>query len=196
MLHVSLKLAQWFWRSIFTISQLSSLWKGLGLSFEQTWVPFTWECFVPSLVEIGTVVLEKKLKMWKIYRWMDRRMDRQRTTGDQKSSLELSAQLRWANIIHKVAENENKQTLSCLKMKWLSLTVHCLLLIRRHHDKILCTKEAARGRCTVFQQWRLYFINKHKNRNSYLIDHLFKDNVQLVFRDNYVVKWQHIKLKD
>lgn len=31
-------------------------------------------------------------------------------------------------------------------------------------------------------------LNKHKNRNSYLIDHLFKDNVQFFFRDNYVVK--------
>ena len=32
-------------------------------SFEQTWNPVTQECFVQSLVEIGTVVLEKKMKM-------------------------------------------------------------------------------------------------------------------------------------
>ena len=50
---------------------------------------------MPSLVEIGPVVLEKKMKMLKVYRQTDRRTDRQtdtrRTTGDQKSSLELSS---------------------------------------------------------------------------------------------------------
>ena len=53
----------------------------------------TQRCFVPSLVEIGPVVLEKKMKMWKVYRRKDRRTDgqRRRTTGAQKSSLELSA---------------------------------------------------------------------------------------------------------
>ena len=30
-----------------------------GSSFEQTWIPFTQECHVQSLVEIGRVVLEK-----------------------------------------------------------------------------------------------------------------------------------------
>ena len=35
--------------------------KGLVPSFEQTWIPFTKECFVPSFVEIGPVVLEKKI---------------------------------------------------------------------------------------------------------------------------------------
>ena len=43
------------------------LGKGRGPSFEQTWIPFTQECFVPSLDEIGPVVLEKKMKMWKVY---------------------------------------------------------------------------------------------------------------------------------
>ena len=33
----------------------------LGPSFEQTWIPFTQGCFVPSLVEIGPVILEKKI---------------------------------------------------------------------------------------------------------------------------------------
>ena len=36
-------------------------WKGQGPSFEQTWIPFTQRCFVPSLVEISPVVLEKKI---------------------------------------------------------------------------------------------------------------------------------------
>ena len=37
-----------------------SLWEWNGSSFEQTWIPFTQECFVPSLVGICTVVLEEK----------------------------------------------------------------------------------------------------------------------------------------
>ena len=41
--------------------------KKAGLSFEQTWIPFTQECFVCNLVEIGLVVLEKKMKMWKVH---------------------------------------------------------------------------------------------------------------------------------
>ena len=38
-----------------------SPWKGWGPSFEQTYIPFTQGCFVPSLVEISSVVLEKKI---------------------------------------------------------------------------------------------------------------------------------------
>ena len=82
---------------IFIISKLSPLWEGCGPSFQQTWIPFTQGYFVPSLVEIGPVVLEKKIKMWKVYRqtdgWTDGRTDRRRTTGDQKSSLELTAEV-------------------------------------------------------------------------------------------------------
>ena len=40
---------------------LLTLWEFIGSSFEQTWIPFTQGCFVPSLVEIGSVVLEKKI---------------------------------------------------------------------------------------------------------------------------------------
>ena len=36
---------------------LLSLWELNGSSFEQTWIPFTQWCFVPSLVEIGPLVL-------------------------------------------------------------------------------------------------------------------------------------------
>ena len=54
-------------RMLCAISLLSPLGKGLGPSFEETWIPFTQGCFVPSLVEIGPVVLEKKMKMWKVY---------------------------------------------------------------------------------------------------------------------------------
>ena len=59
---------------------------------------------MPSLVEIGPVVLEKKIKNVKSLQTdgrtdgrtdgpTDGQTDRRRTTGDQKSSLELSAQV-------------------------------------------------------------------------------------------------------
>ena len=57
---------------------------------------------MPSLVEIGPVVLEKKMKMWKVYDDNDNNNndndnnddnDGQRTNFDQKSSLEPSAQV-------------------------------------------------------------------------------------------------------
>ena len=42
--------------------------KGMTLHLNKTQVPFIQRCFVPSLVEIGPVVLEKKiLKIWKVY---------------------------------------------------------------------------------------------------------------------------------
>ena len=53
---------------------LESLWpkddlcqEGRGPSFEQNWIPFTQECILQSLVEIGPVILEKKMEMWKVY---------------------------------------------------------------------------------------------------------------------------------
>ena len=42
-------------------------WKRAGPSFEQTWIPFTQGYFVPSLVEIGSVILEEKMKIGKVY---------------------------------------------------------------------------------------------------------------------------------
>ena len=47
--------------------QLLTLWQFIGSSFEQTWILFIQGCFLPSLIEIGSVVLEKKMKMWKVY---------------------------------------------------------------------------------------------------------------------------------
>ena len=64
--------------------------KGRGPSFEQTWIYFTQGCFVPSFVENGLLVLEKK-KMWKVYdNYADDANDddEQQTNFDQKSSLE------------------------------------------------------------------------------------------------------------
>ena len=65
-----------------------------GPSFEQTWISITQRCFVLSLVEIGSVFLEKKMNMWKVYdNYNDDNDDEQRTNCDQKSQLEPSAQV-------------------------------------------------------------------------------------------------------
>ena len=87
---------------IFIISQLSPLWERCGPSFAKTWIPFTQVCYVPSLVEIGLVVLEK-MKIWKVYRrtdgWTDRRKDRQTDNGRQViRKAHWSFQLSWAKI--------------------------------------------------------------------------------------------------
>ena len=50
-----------FRQCFFTISWLSPLGKERGPSFDQSWIPFTQGCFMQSLVEIGSVVLEKKI---------------------------------------------------------------------------------------------------------------------------------------
>ena len=53
----------------FTILQLSPLGKRNGPTFELNKLyPFSQECFVPSLVKIGLVVLDKKSKIGKVYR--------------------------------------------------------------------------------------------------------------------------------
>ena len=80
----------WFWRKgFFFISAMYfryfvfiSLWKRAGPFLWTNLNPFTQGCFVPSLVEIGSVFLEEKIEMWKICGQTDRR-----TTGDQKISL-------------------------------------------------------------------------------------------------------------
>ena len=48
-----------FRQCIFAI--LSLLENERDPSFEQTWIPFTQECFVPSLFEVNQVLLEKKI---------------------------------------------------------------------------------------------------------------------------------------
>ena len=72
---VWLKMAQWFWRIRFlnlnkwrsALSLVSSLRKGRGPSFEQTWIPSTLGCSVPSLVEISQVLLEKKIALFRYH---------------------------------------------------------------------------------------------------------------------------------
>ena len=54
-----------------------------GPSFEQTWIPSTKGCFVPSLVEIGPVVLERRRKCEKV-------------TDRQAYEKTDAARIRWA----------------------------------------------------------------------------------------------------
>ena len=63
---VLMKLAHCFFNlchCIFAISKLFPLEKGRGSSFVQTRIPITQGYIVPSLVEIGPMVLGKKMKM-------------------------------------------------------------------------------------------------------------------------------------
>ena len=69
-----------FRQDIFTISLLSPLGKGRAPTFEQSEIPFTRGCFVPSLVKIGPMAQSKKAK---VYRQMDGQTDRRRTTAKQ-----------------------------------------------------------------------------------------------------------------
>ena len=66
---VWLKLAQWFW--VYVLKNyyfgIISSGKWRGPSFEQPWIPFTQGSFFPSLVEIGQVVLEKKIFKFRQY---------------------------------------------------------------------------------------------------------------------------------
>ena len=68
---VWLKLAQRFWRRFlkvvnffFNFCYYLPLEKGQGPSFERNWIPLTQGSSVPSLVEIGPVVLETKSSMY------------------------------------------------------------------------------------------------------------------------------------
>ena len=47
--------------------------KNCGPPVEQNKIPFTQGCFVLLLVEIGRLVLEKKIRMWKAYKRTDNR---------------------------------------------------------------------------------------------------------------------------
>ena len=57
----------------------------MALYLQKTWIPFTEGCIVPSLVEIGPVVLEKKIKMWKVNRWTEEGIDKQPDTKNRQS---------------------------------------------------------------------------------------------------------------
>ena len=97
-----LKLAEWFWRRRFLnilnrnllFRYYLPLEKSMGLHLNKLESPPPKDAYVPSF---QVWVLEKKSKIGKVYRQTDGqtdgRTDKRRTTGDQKSSLELSAQV-------------------------------------------------------------------------------------------------------
>ena len=88
-----------FCQCVFTIAWLSPLGKGQGHSFEQTWILITQECFMLSLIEIGQLVLEKKMEMWKVYDNTKKYNDNDNNDGQQTTLIRkshLSLRLRWA----------------------------------------------------------------------------------------------------
>ena len=76
----------------------SPLKKGLSHSSEQIWIIFTQAGFVPIVVKIGSVVLKKWMKMWKVYRQTDERTDDGRQAIRIQCSY-LSFQIIWAKIL-------------------------------------------------------------------------------------------------
>ena len=58
------------------------------------------ECFVPRLIEIGPVVLEKKMKIWELLRRTDKQKDGQIDKQSEKLTI---VQLRWSSWCLEVA---------------------------------------------------------------------------------------------
>lgn len=73
---VCLKLAMWSWSRRFLNASCQCIFtlfsrETIMASFYQTWIPLTQWCFMQNLAEIGPVVLETNMKLWKVYRWTD-----------------------------------------------------------------------------------------------------------------------------
>ena len=82
---------------IFTIHyfEIVSPWNKVGhFIWKRTWIPLTQRWFVPSLVEIGTVVQEKKMKIEKLMTRTTTRMTNNGNILIRKAHLSLW--LRWA----------------------------------------------------------------------------------------------------
>ena len=97
---VWLKLAHWFCRRRFLKFVINfrnlviiSLGKRAGPFIWSNLNPFHPRMLCAKEVEMGPVILEKKMKMWKVYDNDDNNDDGQRTNFDQKSSFEPSAQV-------------------------------------------------------------------------------------------------------
>ena len=108
-------------------SFLSPLGKEQGPSFEENWIPYTQGCFVPSLVENGQVVLEKKSKLGKVY-W---RTDRQTQTDDGWQVIRyahLSFQVKWAKNYYLLFEN------------WMILWFFTWTKLNPLNPRMLCAK--------------------------------------------------------
>ena len=142
---------------------LCQIW--LKLSFEQTWNLFTLEqtwnlftqgCFVPSLVKIGPVVLEKKLKIGKVYG----------LTDGQKTDDRWSEKLTWAfssgelkepvNLSHLVIINQTKQSWN---VEWTTLA----LQTRIPSDRWIKIKQFA----PIYQGGSICIFKLHSNQIFY-----------------------------
>ena len=67
-----------------------------GPSFEQSWIPFTQGCFVPSLVEIGPVLQEEKsLRHRQRRRTMDKFWSEKLTWAFRSGELKISGSEVW-----------------------------------------------------------------------------------------------------
>ena len=89
MCQVWLKMAMWFLRTVLNFVEIFSQFRN-HLFFYLNKLPLSQECFVLSLVEIGPLVLEKKMKMSKVYRQTDGQKDDGRQAF--RKADELSAQ--------------------------------------------------------------------------------------------------------
>ena len=106
--------------------------RGRGPSFEQTWIPFTQGCFVPSLVVIGPVVLEKKMKMRKVYdhddngRWQQ---TMNKELGPRTANMALSICLKMKMIkVLKSDYSANESLLILCRWLWRHfLTGSCIM---------------------------------------------------------------------
>ena len=116
---ISLKLEQWFWgrRFLYFVNVFSlfrnypPLDKGVFLHLN---IPFTQGCLVPSLVEIGLLVLEK-MKMWK---FIDRQTDNRQ-----------SEKLTWAFSSGKLKIEKFLIKKSTIHVDKLLIKNHCIMLL-------------------------------------------------------------------
>lgn len=90
-----------------------SLNKGLALYYKQIRIPFQYEYYVPSLVKIGPVVFKKKLKMFVVYRWTDRRTNTDGQTNGRTTDNGWSETFSSGELKTKGA-NKNKK-----REKWM-----------------------------------------------------------------------------
>ena len=86
-------LKAWSWRTVKLNTTLqcilSSLGKRWGPSFEQNWIPCIQGCFMPILVEIGPVVLEKKIKRRTTDKFGSEKLTRAFGSGELKINIFL-----------------------------------------------------------------------------------------------------------
>ena len=99
---------------IFIISLLSPFGKRCGPSFKQTLVSFTQGCFVQILVDTGEVVLDNKMKMWKVYGQTVRRKDRRQATRNANMSFKLRWAKKYKNLYQDTKHHHYRQTKSAL----------------------------------------------------------------------------------